>query len=133
MSENEKLPGRLSTGAQVLQALFENGKSPLSDQFLRWKIWKRWQDLVGPSISAVSEPVGLSRGTLYIWVKNSTWMQQLIFMNDQVRDTINKKLGSYTVKEVRWTLDRRSLPSSVLEADELRRSISTLMQEGDGD
>ena len=50
----------------VLQALFENGNSPLSAPFLRWKMWKKWPEYVGATIAEVTEPVGLEKGTLYI-------------------------------------------------------------------
>ena len=110
MEHNKKPKPRFSAGSEVLQSLFENGKSPLSDQFLRWKLWASWKDVVGPTISQNAEPVGYSRGTLYLWVKNSSWMQQMTFMKDPIQETINQKLGKKFVHAIRFTLDRRSVP-----------------------
>ncbi|PIS10955.1 MAG: DUF721 domain-containing protein [Bdellovibrio sp. CG10_big_fil_rev_8_21_14_0_10_47_8] len=126
---SEKKLKKISSGSEVLQALFENGKSALSVQFIRWKLWKKWPDYVGPSISQVSEPVGYHRGILYIWVKNSTWMQQLVFMREVIKDSINKKLDQPYVREVRLTLDRKSVPGDPIEAQQLKESLVQLMSE----
>jgi hypothetical protein len=37
-------------------------------------------------------------------------MQQLTFMKDHIRNTINEKLGRQFVKNIRFTLDRREVP-----------------------
>ncbi|RZJ40298.1 MAG: DUF721 domain-containing protein, partial [Chryseobacterium sp.] len=80
-------------GSEVLQKLFESGNSPLSEQFMRWKLWARWSEFVGPTVAENTEPVGFHRGTLFLWVRNSTWMQQLSFMREHIQDSINKKMG----------------------------------------
>lgn len=117
--------------SEVLQALFENGKSELSIHFLRWKLWKKWPEFVGPTIAAASEPVSYYRGTLYLWVKNSAWMQQLVFMREPIRDSINKKLQKEYVKEIKLTLDRKAVPSDPNATQELRSSLQSIMREGE--
>src|ERR1700692_4936776 len=102
---------KFSLGSEVLQRLFESGKSPMSEQFVRWKLWARWKEFVGATVGEQTEPVGFSRGTLYLWVRSSTWMQQLTFMKDHIRVSINKKLGQEFVKNIRFTLDRRAVPA----------------------
>lgn len=102
---------KFSLGSEVLQRIFESGKSPLSEQFLRWKLWARWGEFVGSTISQNTEPVGFSRGTLYLRVRSSSWMQQLTFMREPIQQTINQKLGQDFVKNIRFTLDRREVPA----------------------
>lgn len=114
---------KFSQGSEVLQRLFENGKSPLSGPFLRWKLWARWHEIIGPKVAAVTEPVGYQRGTLWIWVKNSSWMQQLVFTRDDFRQTINDKMGVHFVKNLRFTLDRREVPVQSDEQVELRNML----------
>jgi predicted nucleic acid-binding Zn ribbon protein len=101
---------KLTLGSEVLQSLFENGKSPLSEQFMRWKLWAKWEEVVGPTIAKNAEPVGFQRGVLYVWVRNSSWMQQMIFLKDQIRDTINEKFENNFVRYIKFTLDRRDVP-----------------------
>ncbi len=116
----------LTLGSDALHSLFENGKSPLSQQFLRWKLWRRWEDYVGPSIAHVSEPVGYVRGGLYIWVKSSSWMHQMVFMRETMRDKINEKLGFDFIRQIHLTLDRKSIPRDAEEARALKESIRRL-------
>lgn len=101
---------KLTLGSEVLQSLFENGKSPLSEQFMRWKLWAKWEEVVGPTIAKNAEPVGFQRGVLYVWVRNSSWMQQMIFLKDQIRNTINEKFENNFVRYIKFTLDRREVP-----------------------
>jgi hypothetical protein len=123
---------RFKIGSEVLQSLFENGKSPLSDQFLRWKIWAQWESIVGPTVGKNSEPVGYYRGTLYLWVPHSTWMQQLVFMRHQIKVAVNRKLGKIYVKDVRLTLDRKAVPSSPEEQRQFKKIVQNLApEEGD--
>ncbi|MGE5086993.1 MAG: DUF721 domain-containing protein [Bacillota bacterium] len=112
MNSNDFKPkkGKLTLGSEVLQRLFENGKSPLSEQFMRWKLWAKWEEVVGPTIAKNAEPVGFQRGVLFVWVRNSAWMQQMIFLKDQIRDTINQKFENNFVKHIKFTLDRRDVP-----------------------
>lgn len=79
---------------------------------MRWKLWAKWEEVVGPTIAKNAEPVGFQRGTLYIWVRNSTWMQQMIFMKDPIRDTINQKFENNFVRFIKFTLDRHDVPQS---------------------
>jgi hypothetical protein len=75
----------------------------------------------------VSEPVGYHHGVLYVWVKNSSWMQQLVFMREPMKEAINKKLQMNYVREIRLTLDRKSVPQDAHETQELRDSLSQLI------
>lgn len=116
----------------VLQGLFENGNSPLSAPFLRWKMWKRWSDFVGPTMAEVTEPVGLQRGTLYIWVKNSTWMQQVSFLKEQMRISLNEKLGKKNViRKIQFTLNRNLVPEDAAAQTQMREWIQKLGADSD--
>jgi predicted nucleic acid-binding Zn ribbon protein len=110
-NNNQKPKKKFSVGSEVLQSLFENGKSPLSEQFMRLKLWARWEEVVGPTIAKNAEPVGFQRGTLYVWVRSSSWMQQMVFMRDPIRNTINQKFENNFVKYIKFTLDRRDVPN----------------------
>lgn len=98
---------------------------------MRWKLWAKWEEVVGPTIAKNAEPVGFQRGVLFVWVRNSTWMQQMIFMKDPMRDTINQKFESNFVKTIKFTLDRRDVPSSDNEG--FKEMIQKIAPEGDND
>lgn len=122
MDEFEFKP-QFKTGSEVLQSLFEDGKSPLSEQFLRWKLWARWSEYVGASLSKECEPVGYFRGTLYLWVQNSSTLHHLNFLKEQIKFEINKRLGRAFVENIRLTLDRKAVPTEGPQQDELKRVV----------
>ncbi len=123
--------GHLIGSLEVLHGLFGNGKTALSEQFIRWKLWRRWAEYAGSSIGAESEPVDYQRGVLYVWVKNASWMQQLVFMLEPLKTTINKKLGFEFVRAIYLTLDRKTVPGDGAQQKELRESMKKLLTEGD--
>lgn len=114
----------LHTGLAVIQSLFENGKTPLSDQFIRWRLWKQWNEIVGPTMSQVCEPVGYRNGVLIIWVQSSSWMQQMIFMIEPLKTKINKFLDRTFVQQIRFTLDRKQVPSDTQQVNQLKDSLN---------
>ncbi len=111
MREND-FKTKFKSSAEVLKSLFDDKKKGgvVSDQFLRWKLWMQWSELVGPSIAEYTEPVSYRDGVLWLWVKNSTWMQQMTFMSDSIKNVIEQKFRKGYVREIRFTLDRKALP-----------------------
>jgi hypothetical protein len=105
-----KRKGSLTNISGVLQKSLEAGNSPLSEQFIRWRLWAKWDDLVGETIAQKSLPVDYREGTLFVWVNSSAWMHHLLFLRESMQSTINKKLGIYFVKAIRFTLDRKGVP-----------------------
>lgn len=111
MNEND-FKSKFKTSAEVLKSLFEEkAGGPVSEQFLRWKLWLNWKDIVGPTTAEYTEPVSYHNGILYLWVKNSSWMQQMTFISETIKVTINQKFKKDFVKEIRYTLDRKNTPT----------------------
>ena len=79
-----------SPAADVLQRLFENSKSPLSDGFQRWKLEGKWPDIVGPTISKNSRPVFFDNGTLIVEVANASWMNEIRFFTEEIKFKVNQ-------------------------------------------
>lgn len=107
---DKKKPRQLLPISNVLQSLLGNGKSPLSDGFLRWKIWRFWPQIVGETFGKHCEPVGYDRGKLVIWVKSSARMQEIRFFEKTLKQKVNEHVGREWVKYVRFTLDRHGVP-----------------------
>lgn len=106
-----KRNSHLTSASDVLQTLLQNGKGPLSQQFKRWRLWRFWEEVVGETIAKNTTPVSYSRGVLYVWVKNSVQLQELLFFTVPLRDKVNEYLGYKWVKMVRFTTDRKSVPN----------------------
>ena len=127
---NEKRKGHkktsveLSAVSKVLQTLLANSKSPLSDGFQRWKLWRFWPTVVGQTLGQVCEPVGYHRGMLYIWVKSAARMQEIRFFEDSLRQKVNAYVGREWVRSVRFTMDRRGIPKAAEAPPELREYLA---------
>lgn len=113
----------LQPASKVLQTLLANGKSPLSDQFLRWKIWRFWKEIVGPTLGDVCEPVGFERGRLMVWVRSSARLQEIRFFEKTLREKVNEHVERDWVKKVIFTLDRRSVPQVDESSPEFRKYL----------
>jgi predicted nucleic acid-binding Zn ribbon protein len=106
--DSKRSSAQPASAADVLQGLLQNSKSQLSDGFLRWRLEKQWPRVVGATIGEQTLPVAFERGTLYIWVRHSAWMQQLWFFQEAIKEKVNGHLGRQWVGQVRFTLSRRA-------------------------
>jgi predicted nucleic acid-binding Zn ribbon protein len=125
MKDNDFKTKFKSTG-EVLKSLFDDRQKGgvVAEQFLRWKLWMNWSDVVGQSIAEHTEPVSYHNGTLWVWVKNATWLQQMTFMSESMINTIHRKFKPGYVKNIKWTLDRKSLP---LDHEQLQAQIKKMV------
>ena len=121
----------MKTAEEVLQSLLQNGKSPLADQFLRWRLWKDWEKVVGPSLGRQSQPVSYQNGTLHVWVKSSAWMQEMVYHAKTLKNRINEHVKKKWVREIRFTLDRRSVPKIEETPTDLKEFLSKQLPNAD--
>ncbi len=117
---------KFKSSAEVLHKLLEETAVPFSDQYLRWKLWLSWKDVVGPTIAENAEPVSYYRGILFLWVRNSVWLHQLSFMLEPIKNSVNQKFKEGFVNEVRLTLDRKAMPSA--NNEEFKKNLKKFMK-----
>ncbi|HEY7860793.1 MAG TPA: DUF721 domain-containing protein [Gemmatimonadaceae bacterium] len=69
------------------------------------RVVPEWPQLVGEQISAVTEPIMITRdGTLFVSVKTSSWMSELSLMEPQLLAAINAGRESGKVARIHWRL-----------------------------
>jgi hypothetical protein len=115
----------LTSASDILQGLLHNSKTPLSDQFLRWRLWQQWTEVIGKEIADRSRPVGFDAGTLLIWVEHSVYIQQLNFVTKELMEKVNKYVGRAWVKRIRFTLDRKVVLSEAEQRAQLDKLLET--------
>jgi hypothetical protein len=64
-------------------------------------IHQRWSEIVGAQIGRVSRPDSLFDGVLAVWVRTSTWMQELRLLAPTLVSKINAAIGTPVVRELR--------------------------------
>ena len=115
MSQDSRKNSRPVLISDVLQTLLENGKSPLSAGFIRWRLEREWPQVVGESISGSSLPVGYDCGVLWVWVSHPGWIQHLRFFEGEIIKKVNAYLGYAYAQKVSFTLDRKAAVSDPTE------------------
>lgn len=98
------------TALDVLQKLLEKD-SPLAADFKRYKLKLDWASIVGPTIAEKCSPVAYSKGVLFIWVANSTWLNQLFYARQEILKKINLYVGEKWAKDIRFTQDKKDIPA----------------------
>lgn len=64
-------------------------KSGLTPKIEAAAVIPEWADRVGPAIAAVTEPIRVSDGTLFVAVRNSAWMMELNLMKAELMRHVN--------------------------------------------
>ncbi|CAH2031593.1 DUF721 domain-containing protein [Trichlorobacter ammonificans] len=74
--------------------------SALGTRLKELEVWRVWKQAVGAAIAARTRPLRLSGGRLTVLVSGAPWMQQLNFLKEELRDKLNRSLGSDRVTEI---------------------------------
>ena len=67
-------------------------------------IFPKWQEVVDEETARYGVPQKIVRGTLWVEVENSIWLQQLQYKKVVLLDTINAFLKKSSIKDIRFTL-----------------------------
>ncbi|MGI9570435.1 MAG: DUF721 domain-containing protein [Desulfobulbia bacterium] len=67
-------------------------------------IFPRWQELVGDEVSDHAHPLKIVRGTLWIEVENSSWMQHLQYQKIELLDLLNQSLRLTRLSDIKMVL-----------------------------
>jgi predicted nucleic acid-binding Zn ribbon protein len=69
-------------------------RSGLAPKLEAASVIPQWAERVGPQIAAVTEPIRLSDGTLFVAVSTSAWMMELSMMKGQLMRKLNAGRGA---------------------------------------
>jgi len=97
--------------ADVLATLWRRFDAP--DQAAAHRIWGLWPDVVGTAIARRAQPSGFRNHVLFVAVATHSWMQELRFMTDDIRDRLNARLGAPVVREILFAVGRVELPAAL--------------------
>lgn len=65
-------------------------------------VWPAWEEAVGPDIAAATQPVSLRGGVLTVWVRNTTWLQELHAQRQQLLARVRRVVAGAEVSELRF-------------------------------
>lgn len=102
MSDESQKSKKLDSVAKVLQGLFENSKSPLSEGFQRYRLEQEWSKVVGPQLAKFSRPVDFQGGLLTIAVNNASLLTELQFFREEIITKVNTYVGKVWTRKIRF-------------------------------
>lgn len=101
----KKTPGLTAVGAVLKDVLSK--RPAIRSLEKEHRIWEHWDKVVGTEISRQTEPRNLKFGVLYVETKHSTWITELQYRAETIRQRLNEALGHEAVKEIQFRLARR--------------------------
>jgi predicted nucleic acid-binding Zn ribbon protein len=81
-------------------------KLGLSRTLKGWEALDLWQEVVGEAAAARSRAVAFEAGRLIVEVDGAAWCSQLFILRREIRDRLNRRLGSEIVQEIQFTPSR---------------------------
>ncbi len=64
-----------------------------------------WADRVGARIAAVTRPLRVSRGTLFVAVRSSAWLMELKMMEGEIVRRLNADRARGRISRIRFLMD----------------------------
>lgn len=61
-----------------------------------------WDQAVGKEISERTEPFKITKGILFVKVKDPVWRNELQFFKEEIIKKLNDKIGRNIVKEIKF-------------------------------
>jgi len=80
------------------RALARAGLESTSDAF---RVAEAWEEAVGPTVAAHAQRAGLERGERAVAAPDAVWRQELALLAPDIKQKINRMLGSEVVRRVR--------------------------------
>jgi hypothetical protein len=65
------------------------------------EIGKVWNHLIDPQITAHAQPTGLNKGTLFVSVDNSVWLDEIVrYRRKEILDRLQNSFGKETIMRI---------------------------------
>jgi len=89
----------------ILSALLADSKLPFNPQDAM--IWKVWDEVAGPAIARNAQPLWIRDRRLRVKVSDPIWLQELSYLETDVRQKLNARLARQAVDKIEFRLSSR--------------------------
>jgi hypothetical protein len=93
---------KLEKLGDVLHQILKERNILLSSE--KQHLQKVWSSAVGSQIAAQTCPDKLRKGSLFVKVSTSVWMQQLHFMKGEIIDKVNRQAGKVLIENILFSI-----------------------------
>jgi len=66
------------------------------------KLWDIWEEIVGQTIAQNAKVSAFKEKLLIVEVSDSTWLYQLQFLKEDMKQKINQALGKDAIEEIKF-------------------------------
>jgi predicted nucleic acid-binding Zn ribbon protein len=71
------------------------------------RIWRIWDDAVGPVVARNAHPLWIRKGLLRVKVSEPIWLQELGLSEQAIRERLNERLGRTAVRRIEFRLNSK--------------------------
>ncbi len=64
-------------------------------------LYEQWKDIAGKDLSAISQPVSMKSGILFVAVKNGVALQELLYNKHRILKNINTRSDMPHIKDIK--------------------------------
>lgn len=80
-------------------------RSGIAERLEEAAVVPEWAERVGDRIAAVTRPLRVSRGTLFVAVRSSAWLMELKMMEGEILQRLNQDRERGQIKRIRFLMD----------------------------
>ena len=91
-------PGSLDSFSIILSGLAK--RLGLQSHLFELRLQQQWRQIIGQPVAAHTWPAQVRFKKLYLIVRNSVWLQQLIFLKPTLLAKINERAGSEVLTDI---------------------------------
>lgn len=102
----------------------------MEEKLALYRVWDKWEDVIGPQIATHAKPARLCRGVLVIRVENPSWLQELHFLKARIMDKLKEVFKDKEIRGIRLELGEiPELPAPIANRGGQRQSRNLKPQE----
>ncbi|MBI1822798.1 MAG: DUF721 domain-containing protein [Nitrospirae bacterium] len=90
--------GRPQQISEILKPLLK--RYGLETQIQIYTLVEEWKELVGNQLASHTLPYQLKFHKLFLYVDSPAWMNQLIYLKEELKNKINKEVGENWVQDI---------------------------------
>ena len=88
--------------SDALQAFLKKGE--VGERIEEAAVVPEWAERVGPAIAAVTVPLRVNRGTLFVGVRSSAWLMELTLMETEILGRLNTGRARGRISKIRFQM-----------------------------
>ena len=100
---------RLVSVSDILEEVFKDKKSVLSDGYFLCRLVCFWREIAGESIAKSGHPVKVTKTELTVSLPSSCHLQEMQFIKEDLLKEINRRFPDRKIRRIRLKVQEKNL------------------------